>query len=217
MYPSQNRRGFVYATLITQTRATSGSGNCGVSKDTMKKLLIFLSLIFSLDVSACALQTYYWPIPMGYKERAVDFDGLLRRQESWDAKSDKTFNLNSSMENVRTNIVNIIKHYEYINFFPEHAKGLKLKELNLISFRVEPAGGNSFLSEGTLEGVIGYYFPEVELSYEKLEKIWLTVLEYELVLAWPNDKASFSYKIEVPTLPDGTILYEYPGMGYCSE
>lgn len=183
----------------------------------MKKLLIFLSLMLSLEVNACALQTYYWPVPLGYKKGAVDFNGLVRKQESWDAKSYKAFDISSSMENVRTNIGNIIKHYEYINYFPEHAKGLKLKDLKLIAFRVEPVGGNSFLSEGTLEGIIGYYLPEVDLNFEKLEKIWLTVLEYELVLVWPNDKLNLSYKIEVPTLPDGTILYEYPGMGSCLE
>lgn len=183
----------------------------------MKKILLILSLLGSFKASACALQTYYWPIPLGYKEGAVDLNSIVKRQVSWDKQSDINLDVNPSIKNFRANIEEIVRHYKYINYFPEHIKNLELKNHKLMSFRVAPIGGNSFLGEGGLEGSVGYFLPEVDLGFEELEKIWLIILEYQFVFSWPNGKNSFSYKIEIYTLPDGTILYEYPGMGYCES
>lgn len=183
----------------------------------MKKALLLLSLLISCHANACALLTYYWPIPFGYRQGAVDFNSIVHRQVMWDGKSDIAFNINPVVKNIQLKIDDITEHLKLIEHFPKHVKDLSLKEFRLMSFRLEPAEGNSFMSDQGFEGSIGYSLPEVDLDFSERMKVWLVVLEYQFVFGTPNEKINFSFKVDVVTLLDGTILYEYPGMGYCGD
>lgn len=183
----------------------------------MKKLISLLLswlLLSALKAHACALSTYYWPVPSGYKEGVVDINSIIKRQASWNSSSGTALNINVPIDNVRTNIKKIISHYKYINYLPELVKDLKLTHFELMSYRVEPILGNSFLTtDGSVEGTTGYLMPNV--SIEAAENKWIIVLEYKLTFSRPNGKLHLNHKVEIITLTDGTLLYEYPGMGKC--
>lgn len=180
----------------------------------MKFTLALLLILSAFKVNACALSTYYWPIPMGYVEGAIDFAGIINKQVSWDAKSAINFNIKPALDNVAGNIDKIIDHQKFVKLFPDLVKGLDLNGFELVSFRVEPLNGNSFINtEGRLEGVLLYLLPG--LSYEQMQGKWLIILEYKLTYSFPSGELNLYHNLEIPTLPDGTILYEYPGLGGC--
>jgi hypothetical protein len=184
----------------------------------MKNLLAAFLLLGVSNVNACALSTYHWPIPSGYKEGTIDFTSIVKRQKSWDGKSELSVSVSAAMKNINNNIEQIIEHHKYINYLPEILKELQFKEFELMSFRVEPLYGNSIEdSDGEHKGSLGYLLPEVYMEIEELQKKWIIVFEYKLVFSWPNDRRHLFHKIDIPTLTDGTILYEYPGMGKCGE